>query len=102
MRGKPRAQALAVMLGFLPGAAAPAALVEWFAKQPSCNGKSAMWGGSYAGFDQWATLKEFPAHLAMIVSVASAHTGVDFSYDSNIAPLYLMMRNTPAYWNSRS
>ena len=24
-------------------------------KQPWCNGKVAMWGGSYAGFDQWAT-----------------------------------------------
>src|SRR5439155_8486602 len=28
-------------------------LVEWFAKQPYCDGKVAMWGGSYAGFDQW-------------------------------------------------
>src|SRR6266403_4855710 len=32
-------------------------LVEWFAKQPFCDGKVAMWGGSYAGFDQWATAK---------------------------------------------
>ncbi|HEY4758571.1 MAG TPA: CocE/NonD family hydrolase, partial [Chthoniobacterales bacterium] len=30
-------------------------VVEWFAKQPFCDGKVAMWGGSYAGFDQWAT-----------------------------------------------
>src|SRR6188472_2186123 len=33
-------------------------LVEWFAKQPFCDGKVAMWGGSYAGFDQWATAKD--------------------------------------------
>ena len=65
-------------------------IVEWFAKQSWCNGKLAMWGGSYAGFDQWATLKEFPPHLATIVPAAAAHAGVDFPLDSNIAPLYLM------------
>jgi putative CocE/NonD family hydrolase len=65
-------------------------LVEWFAKQPWCNGKVGMWGGSYAGFDQWATLKEFPPHLATIVPAAAAHAGVDFPYDSNIGSLYLM------------
>jgi len=29
-------------------------VVEWLAKQPYCNGKISMWGGSYAGYDQWA------------------------------------------------
>src|SRR5262249_44841458 len=29
-------------------------VVEWLAKQPWCDGKVAMWGGSYAGYDQWA------------------------------------------------
>jgi putative CocE/NonD family hydrolase len=42
-------------------------IVEWLARQPWPNGKVAMWGGSYAGFDQWATLKEHPPHLATIV-----------------------------------
>ena len=65
-------------------------LVEWFAQQPWSNGKVAMWGGSYAGFDQWATLKEFPPHLTTIVPAAAAHAGVDFPYDSNIGSLYLM------------
>ena len=46
-------------------------IVEWLAKQPYCNGKISMWGGSYAGYDQWATAKEFPPHLATIVPVAS-------------------------------
>ena len=36
-------------------------VVEWMAKQPYCNGKVSMWGGSYAGYDQWAAAKEFPA-----------------------------------------
>src|SRR5215470_11195725 len=35
-------------------------VVEWLAKQPYCNGKVTMWGGSYAGFDQWTVIKEFP------------------------------------------
>ncbi|HUD70561.1 MAG TPA: CocE/NonD family hydrolase [Dongiaceae bacterium] len=53
-------------------------IVEWLAKQPFCDGKVTMWGGSYAGYDQWATAKEFPAHLATIVPVAAPYAGVDF------------------------
>ncbi|HTZ32983.1 MAG TPA: CocE/NonD family hydrolase [Methylomirabilota bacterium] len=59
-------------------------VVEWFAKQPYCNGKVAMWGGSYAGFDQWTVAKEFPPHLATIVPAAAAHPGVDFPFQYNI------------------
>src|ERR1700683_421849 len=53
-------------------------IVEWLAHQPYCNGKVAMWGGSYAGYDQWATVKEGPPHLATIAPVASPYIGVDF------------------------
>lgn len=59
-------------------------VVEWLAKQPWANGKVAMWGGSYAGFDQWAAAKELPPHLATIVPAASAHPGVDFPFSDNI------------------
>jgi putative CocE/NonD family hydrolase len=59
-------------------------VVEWFAKQPYCNGKVAMWGGSYAGFDQWTVAKEFPSHLTTIVPAAAAHPGVDFPFQYNI------------------
>jgi putative CocE/NonD family hydrolase len=65
-------------------------LVEWFAKQPFCDGKVAMWGGSYAGFDQWATAKEFPAHLATIVPVAAAHPGLDYPFPQNVGITYDM------------
>jgi putative CocE/NonD family hydrolase len=65
-------------------------VVEWFAQQPYCNGKVAMWGGSYAGFDQWATLKEFPPHLVTIVPAAAAHPGVDFPAFGNIPSSYLV------------
>lgn len=63
---------------------------EWLAKQPYCNGKVAMWGGSYAGYDQWATLKEAPPHLATIVPAAAAHAGYDFPFFQNVFSTYVI------------
>jgi len=63
-------------------------VVEWLAQQPWSNGKVSMWGGSYAGYNQWATLKEFPPHLKTIVPAAAAFTGVDFPFWKNIAYPY--------------
>lgn len=65
-------------------------LVEWFAAQPWCNGKVAMWGGSYGGFNQWCTLKEFPPHLETIIPVAAAHPAVDMPFFKNIYYAYEM------------
>jgi putative CocE/NonD family hydrolase len=65
-------------------------LVEWFAKQPYCDGKVAMWGGSYAGFDQWATAKEFSPHLATIVPAAAAHPGLDYPSTQSVGLTYDM------------
>jgi uncharacterized protein len=65
-------------------------VVEWLATQPYCNGKISMWGGSYAGYDQWATAKEFPPHLATIVPVASPAAGVDFPARNNVFAPYDM------------
>src|SRR5262249_617477 len=64
-------------------------VVEWLAKQPYCNGKVTMWGGSYAGFDQWTVLKEFPPHLATIVPAAAAHPGVDFPFQYGLFGPYI-------------
>jgi putative CocE/NonD family hydrolase len=64
--------------------------VEWLARQPWSNGKVAMWGGSYAGFDQWTTAKELPPHLATIVPAASVHPGVDFPFLKGIFYSYDM------------
>ncbi|MET0535343.1 MAG: CocE/NonD family hydrolase [Steroidobacter sp.] len=65
-------------------------VVEWLAQQPYCNGKVTMWGGSYAGYNQWATAKEFPPHLTTIVPVASPYAGADFPMRANISSTYLM------------
>jgi len=90
-------------------------VVEWLAKQPYCNGKVTMWGGSYAGYDQWATAKERPPHLATIVPVAAPTAGVDFPARNNIFSTYIEQWLTftrgnasqlnvfadQAFWNSR-
>jgi uncharacterized protein len=62
--------------------------VEWLARQSWSNGKVTMWGGSYAGSDQWLTLREEPEHLATIVPVAAAYAGVDFPAFKNIFASY--------------
>ncbi len=64
--------------------------VEWLATQPWCDGQVAMWGGSYAGFDQWATLRLAPPHLATVAPVASVGTGVDYPALNNITYTYVM------------
>jgi putative CocE/NonD family hydrolase len=69
-------------------------VVEWLARQPWSNGKVTMWGGSYAGFDQWTVLKEFPPHLATIVPAAAAHPGVDFPAMNNIFTSYEIQWDT--------
>ena len=63
-------------------------VVEWLGQQPFCNGKVAMWGGSYAGFDQWATAKEFPPHLSTIVPAAAPHPPLDYPSFLNIGQAY--------------
>jgi len=65
-------------------------VVEWLAKQSWSNGKVTMWGGSYAGFDQWSTLKEAPPHLATIVPAAAVHAGVDFPFVKGIFSSYVI------------
>ncbi len=63
-------------------------VVEWLAQQPFCDGKVTMWGGSYAGYDQWATAKELPPHLLTIVPAAAAHPGLDFPCTNQVGISY--------------
>lgn len=65
-------------------------IVEFLAKQNYCNGKVAMWGASYCGFNQWAVAKELPPHLKTIVPVASSKAGVDFPGLFNISDPFLI------------
>ncbi|MGH8250033.1 MAG: CocE/NonD family hydrolase [Steroidobacteraceae bacterium] len=65
-------------------------VVEWLARQPYCNGKVAMWGGSYAGNNQWVTASAAPPQLATIVPAASDQPGVDWPMRNNIAYPYII------------
>lgn len=59
-------------------------VVEWIARQSWSNGKVAMRGGSYGGYNQWATARYFPQHLTTIVPIASPYHGIDFPMDYNV------------------
>jgi len=63
-------------------------VVEWLAGQPWSNGRVGMWGGSYSGFNQWATAREFPPHLTTIVPVASAYPGKNMPMVNNVHDPY--------------
>lgn len=63
-------------------------IVEWAAEQAWSNGKVGMLGGSYAGYVQWATLKEFPKGLTSILPIASVGPGLDFPMYKNMAYPY--------------
>lgn len=65
-------------------------VVEWVARQPWCNGKVAMWGGSYSGANQWTTAAQRPPHLTTIVPVASPFLGVDVPFRNNIGSPYII------------
>ena len=58
--------------------------IEWLARQSYCDGKVGMWGGSYAGYVQWAAAKEFPPSLATIVPSSAPYLGLDFPMRANI------------------
>ncbi len=62
--------------------------VEFLARQPWSNGKVATWGGSYGGYEQWATGKAGPPHLATMVPTAAVHPGYDFPLSGGIPPSY--------------
>jgi putative CocE/NonD family hydrolase len=63
-------------------------IVAWVAGQPWCNGKVAMGGGSYSGWNQWATAGTRPPSLASIMPRCAACPGVDFPARNNIIDQY--------------
>jgi len=68
-------------------------IVEWIAKQPWCDGRVAMLGGSYRGFTQWQTIMEYPPALKTIVPTASGYPGIDYPGLCNIFGSYMVQWN---------
>lgn len=52
--------------------------IAWSAVQPWANGRVGMWGGSYAGYNQWAAAAQRPPALRTIVPAAAVFPGVDY------------------------
>ncbi len=65
-------------------------VVQWFSGQDYCDGQVAMWGGSYAGWNQWMTASRAPDNLATIVPAASPWLGVDFPMSGGVFFSYAM------------
>ncbi len=65
-------------------------VVEWLARQPWSDGHVGMFGGSYAGLNQWQIAALHPPHLTTIAPVASARAGVDFPAPNNIFQPYII------------
>lgn len=59
-------------------------VVDWISRQPWCNGKVAMFGGSYTGFVQWSAVRHPPAALKTIVPQVAVMPGFDFPMENNV------------------
>lgn len=66
-------------------------VVQWIAGQPWSNGKVAMRGGSYGGYNQWVTARHFPENLTTIVPIASPYHGIDFPMNYNVQYPYTII-----------
>jgi uncharacterized protein len=59
-------------------------IVDWISKQPWCNRKIGMYGGSYVGFTQWAAAKKLHPALKTIVPQVAVGAGIDFPMQNGI------------------
>ncbi len=65
-------------------------IIDWVSKQPWCNGKVGMYGGSYLGFSQWSAVKKVHPALKTIVPQVSVGAGIDFPMQNNIFMSYML------------
>tara|TARA_R110000744_G_scaffold208401_1_gene327059 strand:+ start:30168 stop:32390 length:2223 start_codon:yes stop_codon:yes gene_type:complete len=64
-------------------------VIDWISKQPWSNQKVGMYGGSYNGFTQWASMKHkvHPA-LKTIVPIVAIAPGIDYPMENNVLHNY--------------
>lgn len=69
-------------------------VIDWISKQPWSNQKVGMFGGSYTGFTQWASMKHkvHPA-LKTIVPMVSIAPGIEYPMENNV------LHNFSYSWN---
>jgi putative CocE/NonD family hydrolase len=67
-------------------------LIDWISKQSWCNSKVGMYGGSYTGFSQWATMKRIHPALKTIVPQVAVMPGYDTPMENAVCPSALCLR----------
>lgn len=87
-RGKARSQG--VFYPFENDAKDNYDIIDWISKQPWCNGKIGMYGGSYLGFTQWATVKKVHPALKTIVPQVAVGPGIDYPNPGGIFLTYAL------------
>jgi putative CocE/NonD family hydrolase len=65
-------------------------IIDWISKQPWCNGKVGMYGGSYLGFSQWSAAKYLHPALKTIVPQVAVGAGIDFPKHNGIYMNYML------------
>ncbi|RKR04700.1 hypothetical protein C8C82_4365 [Flavobacterium sp. 81] len=65
-------------------------ILDWISKQPWCNGKIGIYGGSYLGFSQWSAVKKVHPALKTIVPLVSVGAGIDFPMQNGIFMSYAL------------
>lgn len=63
-------------------------IIDWLSKQPWCDGRVGMTGGSYLGFSQWASTKKIHPALKAIVPQVSVGAGIDFPMHNGVFMSY--------------
>jgi len=62
-----------------------AALIDWIARQPWSDGRVGMFGGSYAGFTQWAAAKHRPPALKAMMPSVTLAPGINDPAEGGVA-----------------
>ncbi|PWT74570.1 MAG: hydrolase [Bacteroidetes bacterium] len=65
-------------------------VIDWISKQPWCDGRVGMLGGSYLGFTQWAAAKKLHPALKTIIPQVAVGIGVDYPMQNNIFMSYML------------
>lgn len=65
-------------------------IIDWISRQPWCNGKIGMYGGSYLGFSQWSSVKKLHSALKTIVPQVAVGAGVDYPMQNGIFMNYML------------
>jgi uncharacterized protein len=65
-------------------------IIDWISKQPWCNGKVGMYGGSYLGFSQWSAAKSLHPALKTIVPQVAVGAGIDYPMQNGVFQSYML------------